>query len=111
MNAKVFEAWVEQSLIAELTERAIVVMDNLSSHKGARVRQLLEEAGAEVLYLPPYSPDLNPIEQAFAKLKHLLRVARRRTREQLWDEIGALLDRFTSKECANYLANSGYAIN
>ena len=111
MNAKVFEAWVEQALIPALPERAIVVMDNLSSHKGVRVRELLDSAGAEALYLPPYSPDLNPIEQAFAKLKHLLRAAKRRTTERLWDEIGGLLDRFTPEECANYLANSGYAIN
>ena len=111
MNAKVFEAWIEQALIPQLPERAVVVMDNLSSHKGVRVRELLESAGAEALYLPPYSPDLNPIEQAFAKLKHLLRAAKRRTTERVWEEIGVLLDRFTPEECANYLANSGYAIN
>lgn len=111
MNGRAFEAWLEQSLIPELPEGAIVVMDNLSSHKGARVRQLLEEAGAEALYLPPYSPDLNPIEQAFAKLKHLLRAARRRTSETLWEEIGSLLDCFESDECANYLRNSGYCCN
>jgi len=86
-------------------------MDNLSAHKGARVRELIEAAGGEVLYLPPYSPDLNPIEQAFATLKHLLHLARQRTSEALWEEIGALLDRFEPPECANYLANSGYRIN
>ena len=111
MNATVFEAWIEQSLIPALPERAVVVMDNLSSHKGRRVRELLEAAGAETLYLPPYSPDLNPIEMAFAKLKHLLRAARCRTSETLWDEIGTLLDRFEPDECARYLANAGYAIN
>ena len=111
MNGPVFEAWVERVLVPELPERAIVVMDNLSSHKGTRVRELLEAAGAEALYLPPYSPDLNPIEQAFAKLKHLLRAARQRTTETLWDEIGSLLERFEPDECARYLANAGYAIN
>ena len=111
MNGPLFEAWIERVLIPELPERAIVVMDNLSSHKGARVRELLEAAGAEALYLPPYSPDLNPIEQAFAKLEHLLRAARQRTTEALWDEIGSLLERFEPDECARYLANAGYAIN
>ena len=111
MNARAFEAWVEQALIPALPQKAIVVMDNLSSHKGAKVRALLEAAGAEALYLPPYSPDLNPIVQAFAKLKHLLRAARRRTSEALWDEIGTLLDRFEPAECANYLRNSGYCCN
>ena len=111
MNAVTFEAWVSQSLVPELPERAVVVMDNLSAHKGRGVREMIEATGAEVLYLPPYSPDLNPIEQAFAKLKHLLRLARRRTTEELWGEIGALLDRFEPPECARYFAHSGYAIN
>ena len=111
MNGSVFEAWVEQSLVPALPERAVVVMDNLSSHKGRRVRELLEGAGAEVLYLPPYSPDLNPIELAFAKLKHLLRAARRRTTEGVWEEIGALLDRFEPAECARYLRHAGYCCN
>ena len=111
MNAAVFEAWVEQMLIPVLPDRAIVVMDNLSSHKGKRVRELLESAGAEALYLPPYSPDLNPIEQVFAKLKHLLRSARRETSETLWDEIGQLLERFGPDECANYLRHAGYRCN
>ena len=111
MNGQIFEAWIAQSLIPELPQRAIVVMDNLSSRKGARVRELLAGAVAEALYLPPYSPDLNPIEQAFAKLKHLLRLARRRTTEALWEEIGSVLDRFEPSECANYLANAGYRVN
>ena len=108
MNAAVFEAWIEQMLIPALPERAIVVMDNLSSHKRAKVRELLEGAGAEALYLPPYSPDLNPIEQVFAKLKHLLRSARRTTSEALWEQIGSLLDRFEPDECARYLRHAGY---
>ena len=111
MNARVFEAWVERVLIPQLPERAVVAMDNLSSHKEARVRKLLDAAGAEALCLPPYSPDLNPIEQAFAKLKHLLRAARKRTTESLWDEIGAVLERFEPSQCARYLANAGYTIN
>ena len=111
MNAAVFEAWVEQMQIPVLPDRAIVVMDNLSSHKGKRVRELLEAVGAEALYLPPYSPDLNPIEQVFAKLKHLLRSARRGTSEALWDEIEQLLERFEPDECANYLRHAGYRRN
>ena len=111
MNGATFEAWVEQSLVPELPTRAVVVMDNLSAHKGARVRELIEAEGGEVLYLPPYSPDLNPVEQAFAKLKHLLRLARQRTTEALWNEIGSLLDRFKPGECVNYLAHCGYRIN
>ena len=111
MNAVTFQAWVEQALVPALPERAVVVMDNLGAHKGARVRELLEGVGAEALYLPPYSPDLNPIEQVFAKLKHLLRLAQRRSTEGLWSEIGVLLDRFEPAECANYLANCGYRIN
>jgi len=83
-------------------------MDNLSSHKGARTRELIEAAGASLLYLPPYSPDFNPIENAFAKLKALLRKAAERTVEGLWDAIGRLLDLFTPSECANYFAAAGY---
>ena len=108
MNRDIFETWVERCLLPELPERAVVVMDNLSAHKGPHVAHLIERAGGEVLYLPPYSPDLNPIEQAFAKLKHLLRFARERTTEDLWNRIGALLNRFTPTECENYIANAGY---
>ena len=86
----------------------VVVMDNLPAHKVAGVREAIEAAGARLLYLPPYSPDLNPIEQAFAKLKVLLRAAAERSVEGLWSTIGKLLDRFPPTECANYLANSGY---
>lgn len=108
MNRAIFETWIEQALVPGLPEGAIVVMDNLAAHKGGRVAELIEAAGGEVLYLPPYSPDLNPIEQAFAKLKHWLRHAARRTTETLWDEIGAILSRFASQDCANFFRNSGY---
>ena len=87
----------------------IVVMDNLGSHKSQAVREAIRRAGAHLLFLPPYSPDLNPIEQVFAKLKHMLREASERTVEATWRRIGTLLDRFTPDECANYLKNAGYA--
>ena len=87
----------------------IVIMDNLGSHKGRAVRQLIRAAGAKLFFLPKYSPDLNPIEQVFSKLKTLLRRADPRTTQVTWRGIGALLDHFTPQECANYLANSGYA--
>ncbi len=86
----------------------IVILDNLSSHKISGVREAIEARGARLAYLPPYSPDLNPIEQAFAKLKSLLRKAAARTVSSLWDSLGDLLDRFAPEECANYLANAGY---
>ena len=88
----------------------IVVMDNLSAHKVAGVRQAIEVKGAKVAYLPPYNPDFNPIEQMFAKLKHLLRKTRARTVDALWTAIGQLLDNFQLEECKNYLANSGYGL-
>jgi len=84
-------------------------MDNLGSHKGKAVRRAIRAAGAHLLFLPPYSPDLNPIEQVFAKLKALLRKAAERSVEATWRRIGSLLDRFTPQECGNYLRNSGYA--
>ena len=84
-------------------------MDNLGSHKGAAVRKAIRAAGARLLFLPPYSPDLNPIEQVFAKLKLLLRKAAERSVEATWQRIGKLLDAFPAHECANYLRNSGYA--
>ena len=83
-------------------------MDNLAAHKVAGVREAIAAVGASILYLPPYSPDLNPIEQMFAKLKALLRRAAARTQETLWTTIGQLLDSFSPTECRNYLANSGY---
>jgi transposase len=108
MNGTLFKAWTEQMLAPELRPGDIVGMDNLAAHNVAGVREAIEARGAELRYLPPYSPDLNPIEQAFAKLKALLRKAAERTVEGLWTAIGHLLDLFPPAECANYLANSGY---
>ena len=110
MNAATFEQWVESALAPQLSKRAIVVMDNLAAHKGQRVRELIEAAGAEVRYLPPYSPDLNPIELAFAKLKQALRAAGCRTWEALWKQIGEVLARIAPTECAGYFAHAGYRI-
>jgi transposase len=109
INGLVFTAYVEQMLVPTLKPGDIVIMDNLGSHKGPAVRKAIRGAGAKLLFLPPYSPDLNPIEQAFAKLKHFLRKAAERTATATWQRIGALLDAFEPAECANYLVNSGYA--
>ena len=109
INGRSFLAYVEQILAPTLKAGDIVVMDNLGSHKGKAVRRAIRAAGAKLLFLPPYSPDLNPIEQAFVKLKHLMRQAAERTVEATWRRIGHLLDRFSPDECANYLRNSGYA--
>jgi transposase len=109
MNGNAFLAYVEQVLVPSLTPGDIVVMDNLSSHKVLGVRQAIEAAGAKLLYLPPYSPDFNPIEQLFAKLKALLRKAGERSVAGLWNRIGKLLDAFTPAECTNYFRNTRYA--
>ena len=109
INGDCMLAWVEQVLCPTLQARDVVVMDNLSSHKRPEIRRAIRQTGAQLIFLPPYSPDLNPIEQMFAKLKHLLRKAAERTHEATWRKIGTLLDAFTPNECANYLANSGYA--
>jgi|TARA_B100001971_G_scaffold169334_1_gene161116 transposase len=111
INGASFLADVEQFLVPTLRPGDIVIMDNLGSHKGFRVRRAIRAADAKLLFLPPYSPDLNPIEQVFAKLKTLLRKADERTIEATWQRIGQLLDRFSSQECQNYIANSGYASN
>jgi transposase len=103
-----FCAYVEQFLTPALAKGDVVVMDNLAAHKVAGVREAVAAVGASILYLPPYSPDLNPIEQVFAKLKALLRKAAARTRDALWTTIGQLLDGFSPAECRNYLINSGY---
>jgi transposase len=108
INRNAFETYVEKVLVPELRPDDIVVMDNLSSHKGPRVRAMIEAAGASLLYLPPYSPDFNPIENAFAKLKALLRKAAQRTVEGLWATIGRILDAFTPAECNNYFEAAGY---
>jgi transposase len=108
MTGAVFRAYVEQMLAPALLPGDVVVMDNLPAHKVAGIQEAIQAAGASLLYLPPYSPDLNPIEQLFAKLKALLRKAATRTKEALWATIGELLDRFSAKECQNYLSNCGY---
>jgi len=109
INGRSFLAYVEQFLVPTLTPGDIVIMDNLGSHKGQAVRKAIRAAGAKLFFLPPYSPDLNPIEQVFAKLKTLLRKADERTVEATWQRIGSLLSRFSPTECANYLINAGYA--
>jgi transposase len=108
INGTLFQAWVEQHLVKVLRPGDIVVMDNLSSHKGAHVIAAIEAAGAVVRYLPPYSPDLNPIELAFSKFKKLLRDGAERTTEKLWQLCGQVLDLFTETECRNYLRHCGY---
>lgn len=108
INRIAFEAYIERVLVPELRPDDIVIMDNLSSHKGERTRHLIEQAGARLLFLPPYSPDFNPIENAFARLKAYLRKAAARTVEALWDTIGMLSATFPQAECANYFTAAGY---
>jgi transposase len=109
INGRSFLAYVEQFLVPTLSAGDIVIMDNLGSHKGLTVRRAIRAAGAKLFFLPPYSPDLNPIEQVFAKLKTLLRKADERSVQATWRRIGSLLNRFSPTECANYLVNAGYA--
>ena len=109
MNAECFKAYVSQVLLPTLEPGDIVVMDNLSSHKNGEIRSAIEAAGAELRYLPPYSPDLNPIEKAFSKLKAHLRKHKERSVEGLWNRIGSLLDSFTPPECQNFFRQAGYA--
>jgi transposase len=109
INGEWFRAYVEQVLVPTLQPGDVVILDNLGSHRGKTIRRAIRDAGAHLIFLPPYSPDLNPIEQVFAKLKTLLRKAAERTVEATWRRIGQLLDHFTPEECANYLVNSGYA--
>jgi transposase len=108
INGCSFRAYIEQFLAPTLRSEDVVIADNLASHKVAGVREAIEARGASLLFLPSYSPDLNPIEQVFAKLKTLLRRAEPRTRKRLWDTIGTTLGRYTPAECRNYLANCGY---
>ena len=110
MTGELFRAWVEQFLAPTLSPGDIVVMDNLPAHKVHGIAEAIAAQGAELRYLPPYSPDLNPIEQMFAKLKALLRKAAVRSVEALWTTIGLLLDAFPPAECANYLRHSGYVL-
>lgn len=109
INGERFLAWVQQALAPTLNPGDVVIMDNLSSHKSPAIRKAIRETGARLFFLPPYSPDLNPIEQVFAKLKTLLRKADERTIDATWRRIGKLLDHFSPQECANYIRNSGYA--
>lgn len=109
INGESFLRYVEQFLAPTLKPGDIVVMDNLGSHRGNAIRTAIRHQGAHLLFLPPYSPDLNPIEQVFAKLKHLMRKAAERTVEATWRRIGTLLEQFSEQECANYLINAGYA--
>ena len=108
INGESFRLYVEQILVPSLKRGDIVIMDNLGSHKGEAIRAIIKGAGARLLFLPPYSPDLNPIEQVFAKLKHLLRKASERTAEATWQRIGELLRAFNADECRNYFINAGW---
>jgi transposase len=109
INGECFRAYVEQQLAPVLKPGDIVVMDNLGSHKSAAVRRAIKAVGARLWYLPPYSPDLNPIEQAFAKIKHWMRQAQKRAIEDTWRHIGRLAQAIEPTECANYFVNAGYA--
>ena len=109
INGACFRAYVEQLLIPTLQPGDIVVMDNLGSHKSKAVREALRTAGARLFFLPKYSPDLNPIEQAFAKIKHWMRLAQKRSLDDIWRQLGTLVGTFKPEECANYFANAGYA--
>ncbi len=110
INGESFRIYVEKVLVPTLKPGDVVIMDNLGSHKGKAIRQAIRSAGAKLFFLPKYSPDLNPIEQVFAKLKHLLRNAAERTVEAVCSAIGQLLDAFTPQECENYFKNAGYEL-
>ncbi len=111
IRGDIFLAWTKQHLINELHEGDVVIMDNLSSHKVAGVREAVRSVGARIRYLPPYSPDLNPIENMFAKLKHLIRKSGERLVDSLWQTIGRLFDLFPADECKNYIRHAGYTKN
>ena len=108
INGEIFRAYVERVLVPTLRPGDVVIMDNLGSHKGAAVREAIEATGAELRFLPPYSPDFNPIENAFSKFKALLRKAAARTRDALWTAVADALDAFSPDECANYFTAAGY---
>jgi transposase len=110
INGEAFLAYIETFLVPTLKDGDVVVMDNLGSHRGKRVRRAIRAAGAKLLFLPKYSPDLNPIEQVFSKLKHMLRKAQARSYETLLDATAELLDTYAPAECRNYFANSGYGV-
>ncbi len=108
VDGEMFLAYIEQFLVPELQPGDTVIMDNLSSHKVAGIRSAIEAAGANLLYLPPYSPDMNPIEMAFSKLKSLLRAKALRTMEDLWKALGPISEAFSPSECQNYFRHAGY---
>jgi transposase len=110
VNGDVFEAFVEQVLVPELRSGDVVIMDNLSSHKRRRIRELIESTGAHLVFLPPYSPDLNPIEMIFAKVKQSLRSLACRTREALWEAMQSVLDKVTTSDAANRYQHCGYTL-
>lgn len=110
VNGDVFESFVEQVLVAQLKPGDVVVMDNLSSHKRKRTRQLIESAGASLVFLPPYSPDLNPIEMIFSKVKRLLRSLSCRTRDALWQAMQSVLDQVTTRDAENCFRHCGYTL-
>jgi transposase len=109
INGECFRAYVEQVLVPQLQPDDVVIMDNLGSHKSVQLRRLIRAAGAKLWYLPPYSHDLNPIEQTFAKVKHWMRVAQKRSIDDVSREIGRLVQSIQPHECSNYFANAGYA--
>jgi len=109
-NKEVFEVYVERFLAPRLRAGQVVVMDNLSAHKGQKVRELIEERGCELLFLPPYSPDFNPIEEAFSKIKRLLRTIGARTREGLMEAIGKALDAVSDRDVINFFTDCGYRV-
>jgi transposase len=111
MNRKIFDTWVETQLAPTIRPGDVVILDNLASHKSEKARAILEERGAWLLFLPPYSPDLNPIEMAFAKLKAHLRRIGARTLDALWRAVGDICDLYSPEECWNYLKAAGYASN
>jgi len=111
INGACFLAYVEQQLVRALKPGDIVIMDNLGSHKSKAVRDTIRAAGARLWFLPPYSPDLNPIEQAFAKIKHWMRMAQKRNQEDTWRHVGQIAGTFSPNECASYFRNAGYASN
>ena len=109
MNGAIFKTYVSECLVPELRPGDTVIMGNLSSHKSLAVRDAIATAGAHLMFLPPYSPDMNPIEMMFSKLKALLRAAAERSIDELWHRIGAILDQISNTECANYIRHAGYA--
>ena len=111
INGQCFQAWVEQLLVPTLKTGDIVILDNLGSHKGRAVRRAIRNADARVWFLPAYSPDLNPIEQTFAKIKHWMRDAQKRSAEDAWRHLGHLIDTIQPDECQNYIRNAGYGSN